>query len=302
MTFVKLLYGSRARGEADSLSDTDVLIVCDHLDTADYSWSEIDKLGEYGSLFLWHLHLEARVLDADEPGRARWENATSGLPPYSRVASDLEAFRTVLDDVLCSLNQSDADPEFEGGVLARTIRHAAILACFLVGEPNFSRYGAVARAMEIFDLPTPRTARFEDLYDLVLRPGSVSAPAVSTLSEWVQVGAELVSNMRGMEVSYMETDRIVGRLDELLDTLGDPKAAYVVRSRLDRVLLMTRCYLDEPGVGDGRTVRLQNALRRIEDSFRALRRRSEPFGDGWLHKLAVTRDDLLALREELLSP
>lgn len=197
MTFVKLLYGSRARGEADSLSDSDVLVVCDHREAADYSWSDIDQLREYGSLFLWHLHLEARVLDADEAGRVRWEHATSSLPPYRRVADDLDAFRTVLDDVARSLDEGDADPKFEGAVLARTIRHAAILTCFLAGEPNFSRYGAVARATEILGIHTPRAGRFEELYDLVLRPAAVSAPDGATLSEWVQIGAGLVTNMRG---------------------------------------------------------------------------------------------------------
>lgn len=199
MTFVKLLYGSRARGEADSLSDTDILMVGDDGDAADYSWSDIGQLREYGSLFLWHLHLEARVLDADEAGRARWERATSDLPPYGRVADDLEAFRTVLDDVARSLRNGDTGSDFEGAVLARTIRHAAILACYLVGEPNFSRYGAVARATEIFEIHTPRVGRFEELYDLVLRPGAASDPDGAMLSDWVQVGAALVSKMRSYE-------------------------------------------------------------------------------------------------------
>jgi hypothetical protein len=196
MTFVKLLYGSRARGEADFLSDTDVLIVSDDPDAADYSWSDIGQLREYGSLFLWHLHLEARLLDADEAGRVRWQEATSGLPPYGRMADDLKAFRVVLGDVARSLYYGDADSEFEGAVLARTIRHAAILACFLAGAPDFSRYGAVARATEIFEIPTPAAARFQELYDLVLRPGAASAPDVATLSDWVEVGARLVSNMQ----------------------------------------------------------------------------------------------------------
>lgn len=196
MTFVKLLYGSQARGEADSLSDTDVLTICDERSEADYSWSDIDQLREYGSLFIWHLRLEARVLDADETGRLRWHDASSSLPPYGRVANDLDAFRMVLDDVARSLAEGDADREFEGAVLARTIRHAAILACFLAGEPNFSRYAAVARATEIYGVKTPRGGRFEELYDLVLRPGAVSVPARATLSAWVGVGAALVSNMR----------------------------------------------------------------------------------------------------------
>ena len=196
MTFVTILYGSRARGEADSLSDTDVLTICDRPDLADYSWSDIDRLREYGSLFLWHLHLEGRVLDADEEGRVRWQRAISSLPSYGRAADDLDAFQTVLEDVARSLRDGDADREFEGGVLARTIRHAAILACFLVGAPNFSRYGAVARSMEIFGIATPCAGRFEELYDLVLRPDAVSAPDGATLCEWVQAGEGLVANMR----------------------------------------------------------------------------------------------------------
>ncbi len=197
MTFVKILYGSHARGEADARSDTDVLLVCDQQNEADYSWSDIDRLREYGSLFLWHLHLEARILDADESGRARWGSATADLPSYGRVVEDLDAFQVVLGDVASSLREGDTDREFEGAVLARTIRHAAILACFLLGEPNFSRYGAVDRATERYKIPTPGSRLFEELYDLVLRPGAASVPDCTMLSQWVQVGVGLVSNMRG---------------------------------------------------------------------------------------------------------
>ncbi len=98
----------------------------------------------------------------------------------------------------------------------------------------------------------------------------------------------------------MEPDRIIGRLDDLLDTLDDPKAAYVVRSRLDRVLLMIRRQLDQAGAPVSHRAGLEKTIRRIEDSFTALRRRSEPFGEAWLHKLSAARDDLLNLRIELL--
>lgn len=198
MTFVTLLYGSRARGEADSLSDTDILTVGDQLEVADYSWSDIDRLRAYGSLFLWHLHLEGRVLDGDEAGRERWERATAGLPPYGRVVDDLDAFETVLEDVARSLVEPEVDLKFEGAVLARTIRHAAILACFLGGKPNFSRYGAVTRATENLGIRTPHSAPFETLYDLLLRPGAQSRLASATLSEWVEVGVRLVSSMRNL--------------------------------------------------------------------------------------------------------
>jgi len=98
----------------------------------------------------------------------------------------------------------------------------------------------------------------------------------------------------------LSVGRIVVRLDELVSTLDDPKAAYVVRSRLDRVMLMVRRYVKEAQAPEqAPSPRLESAMLRIEDSFRALRRRSEPFGEAWIGKLAATRDELLVLREEL---
>ena len=95
----------------------------------------------------------------------------------------------------------------------------------------------------------------------------------------------------------LKPDRIVVRLDELLNTLEDPKAAYVVRSRLDRVAIMIRRYIAEVQEADSELAsRLDEALTRIEDAFRALRRRSEPFGEAWVQKLASTRAELVLLR------
>ena len=96
-------------------------------------------------------------------------------------------------------------------------------------------------------------------------------------------------------MASVASDRIVARLDELLATLGNPKAAYVVRSRLDRVLLLVKRYnSDERSPEEQRALAMHVA--RIEDSFRALRRRSEPFGEAWMAKLAHVRADLASLR------
>jgi hypothetical protein len=196
MTYVKLLYGSRARGEADSWSDIDVLVVDDG-PLADYMWSDIAHLRAYGSLFLWHLHLESLILDADAPGRELWVKLTSDLPGYGRAQQDLDAFQMVLEDISNALRLEDSSPEFEGAVLARTIRHAAILACFLLGSPDFSRYRAVVRAMASFGISAIEE-EFETLYGLVLRPGT-AAPAERVLAEWIDRGFELVLAMRRYE-------------------------------------------------------------------------------------------------------
>lgn len=94
---------------------------------------------------------------------------------------------------------------------------------------------------------------------------------------------------------------VTTRIDELLATLDNPQAAYVVRSRLDRVLLMTQSWIEDPGVDPDRTAQLREILGRLEDSFRALRRRSEPFADAWIGKLAGVRRELLSLRSTLLT-
>lgn len=196
MTSVTLLYGSQARGEADSLSDTDVAVVSG-APGADYSWSDISRLRDYGSLFLWHLHLEGRVIDGDPEGRRAWATATSDIPTYSRTERDLAAFDVVLDDVAEALKVGDTNLTFEGDILARTVRHAAILVCYLTGAPVFSRYGSVATAAGRLGVPVPNELRFEDLYDCVLRPETtiVDEPA---LASWVRFGAQLVSQARQM--------------------------------------------------------------------------------------------------------
>jgi hypothetical protein len=98
----------------------------------------------------------------------------------------------------------------------------------------------------------------------------------------------------------LRVDRIIFRLDELLSILDDPKAAYVVRSRLDRVSLMLQRYVKEAQAQNTEFAsRVESATLGIQDSFRALRRRSEPFGEAWIEKLGATRSELLLLRDEL---
>ena len=198
MTYIQFLYGSRARGEADRLSDTDLLLVSDGAD-ADYSWFEMARLRNYGSLFMWHLQLEAQVVESDGDGRSQWEALVSDIPNYQRVDQDLDAFETVLDDVSLALQAGDTSLPFEGDVLARTIRHAAILACYLAGEPNFSRYGAVERTLALPRSSPKPNLPFIRLYDCVLQPSEVTIRSRDLL-EWVAYGMELVAWMRATHV------------------------------------------------------------------------------------------------------
>jgi hypothetical protein len=154
MTTELWLYGSVARGTHSVRSDLDVLAVgdtpidpglleravqglpqSDYLSVRQYTWSEVEGMAAYGSLFLLHLRLEGRQLHPVEPTR-RLRRMLATLPCYSLVDRDLSGFLESIDDVEWSLADG-GDPVFELGVLATVIRHCSILACYMLGQPTF---------------------------------------------------------------------------------------------------------------------------------------------------------------------
>lgn len=173
------LYGSHARGDADSLSDVDVLVVSDRaidvhaiasvvclpsrLSVARYAWREIEGMAEYGSLFLRHLQLEGRTLIEEIAVRGRLEKLLATLPGYSLAGRDLKGFHTVLDDVRSSL-RSDAHLTFELATVATLFRHACILGCALCGSPCFSRFKPVTWLVQHWGLASSWSDDFPTLY------------------------------------------------------------------------------------------------------------------------------------------
>lgn len=85
------------------------------------------------------------------------------------------------------------------------------------------------------------------------------------------------------------------RLGRLLESIEDPRSAYAIRSRLDRLVLSLQQHL--PEVADSSEV--AHRVDRVADSFAVLRLKSEPFGEPWRVRLSEARNDLLIIQKLL---
>lgn len=147
------LYGSRARGDADDLSDTDLLLVggrdldiqavtrgmeLPRINVSFYSWEEIEAMYAYGSLYLHHLKTEGRQIQESALHPGRFRGLLTALPPFARAREDLTGFRLALDEALDSLGDGGW-PDFECEVIATVARHAAILGSYCLGDTAFGR-------------------------------------------------------------------------------------------------------------------------------------------------------------------
>src|SRR5262245_53353700 len=100
------LFGSRKRGDYDSYSDCDVLIVsqerAEHLEDAFtrvglspsiYSWQQLEQLASEGSLFLQHLKLESTIV-VDQGDQL--QKLLSNFTPKNDYSARLEENRSLL--------------------------------------------------------------------------------------------------------------------------------------------------------------------------------------------------------------
>src|SRR5438128_1290817 len=154
-----VLFGSRSRGDPDMNSDTDIALFM-HADSADelvqlrskiaqivplnfrnmsvYSMRTAEAMAQHGSLFLWHLKLEGRILFK----RSNWiDSLMTELREYSplKAERDLRTFEHVLEDIGSSIKSTDITLEFELSTLYSVLRNLGMIVTALSGTPCFGR-------------------------------------------------------------------------------------------------------------------------------------------------------------------
>jgi len=213
--FASWLYGSHARGDADELSDVDVVVISesveDPIDSNDlhpsgkaasvtrYTWEELEGMIEGGSLFLRHLQMEGRPLCESRSVEGRLSAALTRLGPYRFAIRDVGGFADVLIDVRHSL-LCEGSLVFELATLGTVVRHASILGCAMAGQPCFSRLEPVRRISELWGTPGKWDRDFNLLYSYRLyADGRLSKPSGSSValaSLWCDRAGELVNELR----------------------------------------------------------------------------------------------------------
>ncbi len=158
-----VLFGSHARGDSDMQSDVDVAVFANAIDIETlskikteldcslsptltlslYSTKTAEVLAREGSLFLWHLNLEGKVLF----DRNSWlYSLFSRLEPYGRnkALHDLRTFKRILKDVRHSLECGKTTALFEAATIYAILRNLGMIYSHATGVPCFGRLKPIA--------------------------------------------------------------------------------------------------------------------------------------------------------------
>lgn len=175
------LYGSHVRGDADAISDRDILLVSSSASalsgettalelrgysSAAYTWNRLRRMMHSGSLFLQHLKNESVIIKDDE---CKLETLLNEYSPRVDYSKDIEATKRIIG-ILDTVSETKESLGWAYDVLAVSVRNLGILELANRGIYTFS-YGSVLTGLaklgmlSATDVETLRALRhFKSLY------------------------------------------------------------------------------------------------------------------------------------------
>lgn len=165
-----ILFGSAARLDHDLYSDIDICLIYRgrkptekvvlpllsdkfNINAAElvlYTEREFNKMVSYGSLFLWHLKLEGKVLyDA-----GFYSTNIKLLARYSHHLEEIDYHISILDDMEQAYARYAVVNELDLSIVFTFIRNACMILCHLNGKYFFGRMNVFQIAKQLYpDFP-----------------------------------------------------------------------------------------------------------------------------------------------------
>lgn len=166
-----IVYGSHARGDADSLSDKDVCVITNcylgeniddvkktisvkyHTESENisvYSIEQLQAMLEYGSLFLWHLKIEGKIVY----GESYFKSKLNELKPFRKHREEILFYEELISDVDQSTQRYGIINEIDLAQLFTITRNTCMILDHIKGESTFGRKNVFFTAKSIYhDLP-----------------------------------------------------------------------------------------------------------------------------------------------------
>lgn len=163
-----ILYGSHARNDHDETSDCDICVITRDRENRDLNLEDIEieadafasskmnivcypdavvsSMLSHGSLFLWHLRLEGKVLYGEQYLNDKLRRLAHFKTHYEEIKYHIELFHDLKRawGVLSTVNELDLS------LLFTVVRNTCMVLSHYSGKPSFGRISSYYSAKEFF--------------------------------------------------------------------------------------------------------------------------------------------------------
>lgn len=160
-----ITFGSKARGDNDENSDSDIFILCENIDFREisdlksnlgklikihpsnfsiYCKTEFNLMLKKGSLFVWHLKLEGKIIFS----RIDLDSIFKELQPYSNHKKDLLLYELLLGDSKESIILFGVNI-FDLATLFTVCRNCCMVICHKLNYISFGRLSVYYTTKEL---------------------------------------------------------------------------------------------------------------------------------------------------------